>query len=470
MVNQIDNKKLISIEEALECGNEEAEENYRRYMNPQFAMILKTLGFNKNFVKAKDMIVWDKEGNEYLDFLGGYGSLNVGHNNEFIIDSLNKINHMPNILQLAMNPLTSVLAKNLATITPGDLKYTFFCNSGAEAVEGALKIAKIATKKSRVIYCKGAFHGKSMGALSVTGRDKYKQYFEPMVPLATEVPYGDLSALKLILEEYNDVAAFIVEPIQGEGGIILPPVDYLRKAKKLCSQYGVLLIADEIQTGLGRTGHWFACDAEDVVPDIMCIAKSLSGGIIPIGAYITKEEIWKSAYGSLERCLLHTSTFGGNTWAAAAGISTIQFIEENNLQNEALEKGNYVLSKLVQLREQYPILKDVRGRGLMIGLEFSTIKFPLINNLMNKNMQELIAEYTGAIVANELMNHYNIITAYTLNNPNVIRIEPPLTVTYEQLDRFINALEDILIRNKSMGSITLNAAKNIIKSVVSGGK
>ncbi|MBU5674798.1 aspartate aminotransferase family protein [Alkaliphilus sp. MSJ-5] len=461
-------KELISLDQALNLEQKDIEENYRQHINLHLTRLLKMLGFNKTFVRAKDMIVWDKNGEEYLDFLGAYGALNIGHNNDTVINALNSISHLPNLLQSGMHSLPSVLARNLAKITPGDLKYTFFCNSGAEAVEGALKLAKIATEKSRIIYCKGAFHGKSMGALSVTGRNKYKKYFGPMVPLAVEVPYGDINELKLVLEKYDDIAAFIVEPIQGEGGIIVPPIGYLRKAKDICSQYGVLLIADEIQTGFGRTGYWFACEAEGVVPDIMCMAKSLGGGIIPIGAYIANEDVWKRGYGTMDRCLLHTSTFGGNTWASAAGISTIEFIAENNLENEALEKGNYIIGKLLRLKDKYPLLKEVRGRGLMIGLEFDTMNIPLIDRVITNNTRELVDEYTGGIVASELINNYNIITAYTLNNPNVIRIEPPLTVTYEQLDKFASSLEEILMKNRSIGTIALNNTKNLIKSVFNG--
>ncbi|HDR5039337.1 TPA: aspartate aminotransferase family protein, partial [Bacillus anthracis] len=461
-------KELISLDEALNLEQKDIEENYRQHINLHLTRLLKMLGFNKTFVRAKDMMVWDKNGEEYLDFLGAYGALNIGHNNDAVINALNSVSHLPNLLQSGMHSLPSVLARNLAKITPGDLKYTFFCNSGTEAVEGALKLAKIATEKSRIIYCKGAFHGKSMGALSVTGRNKYKKYFGPMVPLAVEVSYGDINELKLVLEKYDDIAAFIVEPIQGEGGIIVPPIGYLRKAKDICSQYGVLLIADEIQTGFGRTGYWFACEAEGVVPDIMCMAKSLGGGIIPIGAYIANEDVWKRGYGTMDRCLLHTSTFGGNTWASAAGISTIEFIAENNLENEALEKGNYIIGKLLRLKDKYPLLKEVRGRGLMIGLEFDTMNIPLMNRVITNNTRELVDEYTGGIVASELINNYNIITAYTLNNPNVIRIEPPLTVTYEQLDKFVSSLEEILMKNRSIGTIALNNTKNLIKSVFSG--
>ncbi len=461
-------KNLISFNDALNLKQIDIEENYKQYINPNLYRLLKILGFNKKFVKAKNTKVWDEKGEEYLDFLGGYGALNIGHNNDFVINSLSKINNSPNLLQSGMNGLTSALAQNLANISPGNLKYTFFCNSGAEAVEGALKLAKISTKKHRIIYCKGSFHGKSMGALSVTGRNKYKKYFEPMVPDTIEVPYGDINALKSILENYNDIAAFIVEPIQGEGGIIIPPTGYFKKAKELCNQYGVLLIIDEIQTGFGRTGYYFGCEFEKIEPDIMCVAKSLSGGIIPIGAYIATEDVWKKGYGTMEKCLLHTSTFGGNTWASVAGITTIEFIEKNHLEYEAFRKGNYVIEKLLKLKEKSPILKDVRGRGLMIGLEFDNLNIPLMGKIINNNTKESMNEYIGGIIASELITKYNIITAYTLNNPNVIRIEPPLTVEYKQLDKLVDSLEEILLKNKSIESMALYSTKNLIKTVLSG--
>lgn len=467
-MEEIIKKNIISFNDALHLKQIDIEENYKQYVNPNLYRLLKTLGFNKKFVKAKNTKVWDEKGEEYLDFLGGYGALNIGHNNNFVINSLSKINDLPNLLQSGMNGLTSALAKNLANISPGSLKYTFFCNSGAEAVEGALKLAKVSTKKHRIIYCEGSFHGKSMGALSVTGRNKYKKYFGPMVPDTIKVPYGDINALENILENYNDIAAFILEPIQGEGGIIIPPTGYLKKVRELCNKYGVLLIIDEIQTGFGRTGYYFGCEFEKITPDIMCVAKSLSGGIIPIGAYIATEDVWKKGYGTMEKCLLHTSTFGGNTWASVAGLATIEFIEKNNLEYEAFRKGNYLIEKLLKLKEKSPILKDVRGRGLMIGLEFDNFSIPLMEKVINNNTKEFMNEYIGGIIASELINKYNIITAYTLNNPNVIRIEPPLTVEYEQLDKLVNSLEQILLKNKSIESMALYTTKNLIKTALGG--
>lgn len=459
--------KLSSLEDALLFQEEEIDTYYKEYVNPPLANLLNLLGLRKRFVKAHGTKVWDQEGKEYTDFLGAYGALNIGHNNEFVINKIAMIQSLPNLLQTTINPLATALAKNLANITPGDLKYTFFCNSGAEAVEGALKLAKIATGKSRIIYCEGSFHGKSMGALSVTGRKKYRRYFGPLVPMTEEVPYGDIKGLQDIIEKYDDIAAFIVEPIQGEGGIIVPPKGYLKAAKALCEEHNILLIADEVQTGFGRTGYWFACQEEGVLPDILCMAKALGGGIMPIGAYIATTKVWNQGYGSMEKCLLHTSTFGGNSWASAAGLATIQYLYEENLVEETRKKGEYFLEKLQYLQRKYPLLKEVRGKGLMIGLEFQSIQdHRILNKVVRGRAVETLQEYVGGLIATELLNQHQIITAYTLNNPNVIRIEPPLIISYEEIDNFITALNEILDSYKGIKNLAINNVKNTLRSIV----
>lgn len=454
---------FLSLAEALSQDREQVIRNHKMYLNASLAMMLGLLNFDKQYVRAERTKVWDSKGNEYLDFLGAYGALNVGHNHPKILEALLLVSGMPNLLQASLGTLPAALAKNLALLTPGNLQRTFFSNSGTEAVEGALKLARLSTGREILVYCAGSFHGKTMGALSVTGREKYQKAFKPLIPGCVSIPFGSLDDLESTLKN-RDAAAFIVEPIQGEGGIIVPPDGYLKGARQICSKYGTLLILDEIQTGLGRTGKMFACEHDDVVPDIMCIAKSLSGGIIPIGAYITTDEIWKKAYGNLDKALLHTSTFGGNTWAAAAAIAALEIICEENLPGRAREQGDYLLEKLSRLKEQHPLIKDVRGRGLIIGLEFNqpggfAAKASL--GLANK----LSDEFLGSMVAGELLNKYRIITAYTLNNPNVIRLEPPLNVTKEQLDTLLDALEEIFSSHSGFFSMAVSGAKTKIRTI-----
>lgn len=455
---------FLSLDSAVKQDRGQVAENHKSYLNAGLATMLGLLDFDKQFVKAEGVCVWDSKGNKYLDFLGAYGALNTGHNHPRVLEALNRVKEMPNLLQASLGTMAGALAKNLALITPGSLQRSFLCNSGAEAVEGALKLARAATGRQKLIYCDGSFHGKTLGALAVTGRGKYQKIFQPLVPGCVSVPYGDLGALERELKK-EETAAFIIEPVQGEGGIIIPPPGYLSEVRNVCSKYGALLIVDEIQTGLGRTGRLFACQYDDVVPDIMTLAKSLGGGIMPAGAYITTDEIWKKAYGGMDKALLHTSTFGGNTWAAAAGIAALEVILEENLPEKARETGEYLINELRRLKEKYPLIKDVRGRGLMVGIEFnqpgglaSKVSFGLAGKLSE--------EYLGSLVAGELMNKHRIITAYTLNNPNVIRLEPPLSVSKDQIDIVLQSLEDIFTTHKGFFSAAKAGAKSIIKSFI----
>ena len=458
--------ETFTLEQALELDQQQVKDFHRRYLNASLLTMLGLLNFDQSFTSASGVSVFDAQGNEYLDFLGGYGALNLGHNHPEIVAVLEKVHSRPNLLQTSLNSLAAALAHNLAQLAPGPLQRSFFCNSGTEAVEGALKLARIATGRQKFIYCINSFHGKTFGALSVTGRDKYQSPFRPLMQECAAVPFGDLSALQQQLSS-REAAAFIIEPIQGEGGIIEPPPRYLARAKNLCAQYGTLLIADEVQTGFGRTGTFFASEAEDLVPDILCLAKSLGGGLIPAGAYITSEELWRKAYGNMDRALLHTSTFGGNTLACAVALKTIEVLLNQNLCQQAKEKGEYFKSKLNRLKEKYPLLKEVRGRGLMIGLEFQQ---PNLQNrrfvLTLKKVDQLIQEYMGSLIAGELFNQHRIITAYTLNNPNVIRMEPPLTVTREQLDAVVIALEEILVKHSGFASMAGAGARTVIKKIM----
>lgn len=456
---------LISLEEALNLSKREVRSLYKSYVNPGFATLLGMLDFDKKFIRAEGVSVWDEDGVEYLDFLGGFGALNFGHNHPYIISALKQVSHLPNLLQVTLNPLVAALGHNLAKITPGNLTHTFFCNSGAEAVEGAIKLARAASKKKKIIYCERSFHGKTMGALSVTGKHKYQAPFQPLVPYCEAVPYGDTSALEIKLRE-GDVAAFILEPIQGEGGVNVPPAGYLREVRQLCSKYDTYLIVDEIQTGFGRTGTIFACDCDGVVPDIMCVGKSLGGGVMPLAAFTTNENIWDRAYGGFERCQIHTSTFGGNARAMAAGIAAIKVMLDEDLASQARVKGEYLLSGLRVLQEKYPsFIKEVRGRGLLIGVEFSSLSKGVVDKITGGKLNKVAEEYFAALVAAELMNKYHIITAYTLNNPNVIRFEPPLIISKEQIVRLLSAMEEIFKTNQSMWKLFLAGGRRIISSL-----
>jgi putrescine aminotransferase len=456
---------LVSLEEALRADREKTREWHREYANTSLVSLLSLLDFDKRYVKAEGVKVWDVAGREYLDFLGGYGSLNLGHNHPRVWEAVEKVKGSPTILQATLSPLVGALAKNLAIITPGDLRHSFFCNSGAEAVEGALKTARLATGRTGIVYAENSFHGKTMGALSVTGRHKYQKPFEPLIPNCRAVPFGDLKALEEELKK-GDVATFIVEPIQGEGGVTIPPTGYLKEAEGLCRKHQVLFIVDEIQTGFGRTGRMFACEYEEVEPDMMCLSKSLGGGLLPIGAFVVKEKVWKKAYGGMNSCLLHTTTFGGNLLSCAAALAAIEVLVEEDLPAKAKEKGTDFLAKLKVLEEKYAMIKEVRGKGLMIGVEFAEPTKGWFKKLSAGLINKLSQEYFASLVASELLNEHGIITAYTLNNPNVIRLQPPLVVTEEELDKLVEALEEICRKYKGFARVAVKTGKEVVSGFI----
>ncbi len=422
--------------------------------------------FDKDFVKAQGMFVWDKDGRKYLDFWGGYGSLNMGHNHPEILEAINKVNDRPGaVLQKSgFSPILGTLAENLAAITPGDLQVTFPCNSGAEAVEGALKIARAATGRQKIVYCHNSFHGKTLGALSVTGKEKYQRPFQPLIPACDHVLFGHIHPLEQKLRT-GDVAAFIVEPIQGEGGVHVPPSGYLKQVEELCHKYGAYLIVDEVQTGFGRTGMFFACEYEDVRPDIITMAKSLGGGIMPMGAFITTEKIWKKAYGGIEKCLWHTSTLGGSAQACAAAIAAINIIYDEDLMAEVREKGDYFLSKLDELKNRHKMIKEVRGRGLMIGVEFYEPAPGWLSKLSGGLVNRLSKQYFVSMLAGILVNKYGILTAYSLNDLNTMRLQPPLMVTYDEIDEAVKALDSLCSEYKGVYKTALRTSRSATRQV-----
>jgi putrescine aminotransferase len=316
------------------------------------------------------------------------------------------------------NPLMGRLAKRLAELTPGDLTFSFFCNSGAEAVEGALKLARAATGRATFVSTGGAFHGKTFGALSVSGRDAFRTPFAPLLPDVRQVGFGDAAALRAAVDA--GVAAVIVEPIQGEGGVNVPPDGYLREVRAICDGVGAVMIADEVQTGLGRCGARFACDREGVVPDVMALAKGLSGGVMPIGAYVARPAVWNAAYAKAP--LLHTSTFGGSELACAAALAALDVLVDDDLAERARVRGDQLLAGARAVMRRHPaVIADVRGAGLLVGVELRD------------------EGYGGAIIP-ELLKR-GVTAAWTLNAQRVIRLEPPLIVRAAEIDVALDAFD-----------------------------
>jgi putrescine aminotransferase len=406
---------------------DETISNYEQFINPSVARLFRLMGLSTLESTALGSIVTDSNGKEYIDCLGGYGVFSLGHRHPVVLAAVKEqLERMPLSSKVFFSKPLADASAALARITPGDLQYSFFGNSGAEAVEGALKLARIATGRKKIIAAENSFHGKSMGALSATGRDLFRAPFLPLLEHFFHVPFGDTAALAAVIDETT--AAVILEPLQGEGGIIVPPDDYLPAVRKLCDQHGVLLICDEVQTGLGRTGAMFAVDHYQVIPDIMTVAKALGGGIMPVGAFIATAKVWQPY---IESPFLHTSTFGGNPLATAAAVAAIAVIEQEELVTKCAEKGLAFLRELQVLAAAYPeVIRQVRGKGLMIGIE-------------------LTKEGVGGFMMSNLIGN-GILAAYTLNNPKVLRMEPPLIITDDQLATVMVALTTAVEQAQSM--------------------
>ena len=363
----------------------------------------------------------DLNGREFIDCLGGFGIFALGHRHPKVVSAVKaQLDRLALHSQWMMNPVAADAARRLAEITPGHLRKTFWCSTGTEAVEGTLKLARLYTGKKKFISTINSFHGKTLGSLSVTGRDLFRQPFLPLLDAAF-VPYGDASAIDKAID--SATAAVILEPIQGEGGVIVPPDEYLPEVREICTRRGVLLIFDEVQTGMGRTGKMFGCDHAGVVPDIMALGKALSGGVIPCAAFHTTDEIFNSFHPNP---FYHTSTFGANPMATCAAAATIQTLQEENLVENCAAMGQYFKSGLKRLQSQFgEIILDVRGRGLLIGVEIVDAK-------------------VGESLARRMFDR-NVLIAYTLNKPEVIRIEPPLIITRDLIDDALERFQDSLV-------------------------
>lgn len=402
-----------------EILNEEIKELYMNHVNPSLMRLVGFMGYDTIEDRASGSHVKDIFETDFIDCLGGFGVFSLGHSHPKVIAAVREqLEKMPLASRVLLNEPYARLAKKLADISPGDLQYSFICNSGTEAIEGALKIARLRTKKHGFIYTERAFHGKTLGSLSITGRDAFQEPFRPLIPGAKMIPFGDADALEKAIDD--DTAGFVVEPMQGEGGIHIPPDDYLPKAREICREKDVLLIVDEVQTGLGRTGKLFACEHWGVEPDIMTLAKALGGGVMPIGAILGTSDVWTVFE---ENPLIHSSTFGGNPLACSAAIAAIDVIISENLPAKAEQTGKILLKALNELKDEHPdIIADVRGRGCFIGIEF-------------------IDSDVGGLMISSLAAR-KVLVAFTLNDYRVLRIEPALGIGADDIERILAAMRE----------------------------
>jgi 3-acetyloctanal aminotransferase len=426
---------------------------YSRYLNPVVMAMNGKSGLLKTFVRGEGSYLYDSDGKKYLDFVAGFGALNLGHNHPAVADAVTSAirEQAPGFTPTAVNPYASALAERLICLAPAGLEMAFFTNSGTESVEAAIKLARAATGRTGLLSCDGSFHGKTMGSLSLTGNPAYQKSFRPLLGDCQSIPFGDFEALERTLASRH-FAAFIVEPIQGEGGMRVPPAGYLREVQSICRSTETLLIVDEVQTGMARTGRLFAVDHDDVHPDVITLAKSLGGGMMPIGAMLARRDVWMKAYGSVATSTLHTSTFGGGSLACAAAIAALDTIENERIAENATARGEQLTQGLNDLCRRYDCLRQVRGRGLLIGLEFERLPGNLKSHwlatdptglapYMGREMNQFIDAFHVLHAMQTLLHGHGIYTQFTRSNPQVLRVEPPLTLTESQAQEFLAAMD-----------------------------
>jgi ornithine--oxo-acid transaminase len=413
-----------------------------RYLNPQMVSVLRTIGFDRHYVRAEGAYLYDQAGARYLDLLSGFGVFAVGRNHPVIKQALVDVlgADLPNLVQMDVSLLSGLLGERLLSHMPGQQR-VFFCNSGTEAVEAGIKLARAATGRQKLVYCDHAFHGLTMGSLSLNGDAGFRNGFGTLLTDAVRVPWNDLGALEAALAG-GDVAAFFVEPIQGKG-VNMPAPGYLREAARLCRKHGALFVADEVQTGVGRTGRFLAIDHEEVDPDLVLLAKALSGGYVPIGAVVGKAWVFERTFNRMDRAVVHGSTFGKNNLAMAAGLATLAVLEDEQLVEKAAARGESLLRRLGALVSKYELLKEVRGRGLMVALEFGPPRSFALRAawaLLEKATKGLFCQ----TVLIPLFRRHRILCQVAGHDMYVIKLLPPLCISQEDEDWIVSAFDDVI--------------------------
>jgi ornithine--oxo-acid transaminase len=437
---------------------------HEQHVNPAFVKMLKTIGFDKGYVRGEGCYLWDGEGNKYLDFLTGWGVFALGRNHPKVAAALRQLldSQWPNLVRMDCSVLSGLVAQRLTSHLPEPLSRVFFCNSGTESIEGAIKFARCATGRRDIVFCDHAFHGLTTGSLSVNGAEFFRERFGELLPGTTKVAFNDLAALEQALAK-KQAAAFIIEPVQGKTCEVVAD-GYLREAQRLCKKHGTLLVIDEVQTGLGRTGKWFCFQHwPDVVPDIVCVAKALSGGFVPVGAVITTPKIMDSVFSSMERCVVHSNTFGQNDMAMTAALATLQVMEEDRLVENAAAMGDYAIAELKRVAADCPFVSDVRGRGLMFAIDFARPKSSLKLKMAWDLLHGLNFGVFGQMIIIPLLQKHRILTQVAGYHTEVIKFLPPMTVTRDDMDWFIQGMADVLEESQRFPGATWDTVIGLAK-------
>ena len=422
-----------------------AHDLHAEHINPSFVKMLRTIGFDKQYVRGEGCYLWDADGNKYLDLLTGWGVFALGRNHPKVKAILQQLldRDMPNLVRMDCGLLSGLVAEMLTKHCPDSLSRVFFCNSGTETIEGAIKFAHCATGRQKILFCDHAFHGLTNGSLALNGADFFRERFGALMPSTNKIPFNDLPALEKALAG-RDVAAFFIEPVQGKSCEVVAD-GYLAEAQRLCRKAGTLLVVDEVQCGLGRTGKWFCFQHwPEVEPDIICTAKALSGGYVPVGAIITRPKIMDAVFSSMERCVVHSNTFGQNDMAMAAALASLYVIEEDKLVENAAAMGDYVMEKLKPVAAACPFVSAIRGKGIMFGIDFarptSNLKLKIAWDMLHKMNFAVF----GQMVIIPLLQKHRILTQVAGYHTEVIKFLPPMTITKEDIDWFVTAMDDVL--------------------------
>jgi ornithine--oxo-acid transaminase len=447
------------ISELVAARGSESLDLWARTINPQFARVLRTIGFDRTWARAEGAYLWDDAGNRFLDLLGGFGMFNVGRNNprvrEALVEALEL--DLPGSVQLGASPLPPLLAEELLRRTPERLGRVLFTSTGTEAVEAALKLGRAATRRPRVLSAEHGFHGLTLGSLSANGNAEFSDRFGPLLPGFDKVPFGDLGALEEELRR-EDVALFLVEPVQGKG-VHLPPAGYLEGAQELCRRHGTLFCVDEVQTGFGRTGRLFAFEHWGLEPDLVPVSKSLSGGYVPVGALLMSKWVHERVFDSMENAFSHGSTFAPNELAMAAGLATLRELDEQDLVERSARLGERLLELTAPLVDRYDVVREVRGLGLMWAIEFGE---PANRRRTYRLVERLQHGLFAQLVVVPLFSEHRILSQVAGHGIPVIKGLPPLTVSDDDLVWVAEALDSTIAKAqrlpRAMAGFALTAA------------
>jgi ornithine--oxo-acid transaminase len=437
---------------------------HTRYLNEQLVRVLKTIGYDVGFQRGQGPYLFDRHGDKYLDLLSGFGVFAVGRNHPVIRDSLKTVldSELPNLVQLDLSTLAGILAERLIAHVPY-LDKVFFANSGTECVEAAIKFARGATGRPGILYCDHAYHGLSYGSLSLTDDANFRGGFGPLLPDCSVIPFNDLAALEKALMS-RQVAAFIVEPIQGKG-VNIPSDDFLPGAAALCKRYGTLFIADEIQTGMGRTGRFLAVEHWNVEPDMVLLSKSLSGGHVPVGAVLTRKAIFDKIFDRMDRAVVHGSTFAKNDLAMAAGIATLEVLKSEKLIENAAACGERLKSALEAMIPRYELLKKVRGKGLMIGVEFGPPKSLALKaswNVLEAASKGLFCQ----LITIPLFKEHKILTQVAGHASHTIKLLPPLVINNEDCAWIESSFDSVIAASHRVPGAVWSLGKTLMDNAV----